>query len=413
MGSATLSGTVGSPGTTPGAITVGAYVTRPSYTDSTGKTQTPFGDTDGAITQFSSQGPPRTQTLFTGLNAFKPDVTAPGEVIISQLAPKATDVTADEITADNHLTESGTSQASPIVAGMVAVLLQDNPAATAADIKKGLAAATRSDGQTGSVPNSVFGAGRVDANSFTAIVSPPPTLTAVTQPTATTLVLKGNNFALTSTVSINGTKVAAAQVTWINCHEIDVKLTTSGSASASATQNATVAVTNTKASSAGTSSLDVALALPTPSPSPSPVAAASPTAPSSGGGDSGSGGSGGSGSSGGSSGGGGGGGCFIATAAYGSYLDPHVMELRNFRDTMLMTNAPGRFLVATYYRYSPPVADFIRQHESLRLLVRVALTPIVYALLYPLVASILMLLAGAIVLRRLRRRALLNAAVTA
>ena len=35
-------------------------------------------------------------------------------------------------------------------------------------------------------------------------------------------------------------------------------------------------------------------------------------------------------------------GCFVATAAYGSYLDPHVEALRNFRDEQLLTNAPGR-----------------------------------------------------------------------
>ena len=40
-------------------------------------------------------------------------------------------------------------------------------------------------------------------------------------------------------------------------------------------------------------------------------------------------------------GGGGGGieGCFLATAAYGSYLDPHVEALRYFRDHYLVTNA--------------------------------------------------------------------------
>lgn len=82
-------------------------------------------------------------------------------------------------------------------------------------------------------------------------------------------------------------------------------------------------------------------------------------------------------------GGAGGGGCFIATAAYGSYLDPHVMVLRQFRDNYLLTNELGRAFVQFYYRSSPVVADYIKEHEALKLAVRIALTPIVYVLQYP------------------------------
>ena len=69
--------------------------------------------------------------------------------------------------------------------------------------------------------------------------------------------------------------------------------------------------------------------------------------------------------------------CFIATAAYGSYLEDHVQILRNFRDAYLMTNNVGKAFVNFYYRNSPPLADFIAKHDALRMLVRVVLAPFV------------------------------------
>jgi hypothetical protein len=69
--------------------------------------------------------------------------------------------------------------------------------------------------------------------------------------------------------------------------------------------------------------------------------------------------------------------CFVATAAYGSYLDPHVRILRHFRDAFLLSNAPGRAFVRFYYQEGPVWAAVIRQSEPLRVAAQVALMPLV------------------------------------
>ena len=76
------------------------------------------------------------------------------------------------------------------------------------------------------------------------------------------------------------------------------------------------------------------------------------------------------------SGGGSGGGCFIATATFGSKMDWHVKILSEFRDSRLLTNPTGRCLVDLYYRFSPPAADYLRQHPVVRSAVRYVLIPI-------------------------------------
>ncbi len=70
--------------------------------------------------------------------------------------------------------------------------------------------------------------------------------------------------------------------------------------------------------------------------------------------------------------------CFIATAAYGSYMDSNVDILRQFRDSYLVTNPVGRGIVSAYYRFSPPVARLIDNHPGSK--------PVVRGMLWPAVA---------------------------
>jgi len=72
------------------------------------------------------------------------------------------------------------------------------------------------------------------------------------------------------------------------------------------------------------------------------------------------------------------GGCFIATAVYGSPMEPHVKTLRDFRDRFLVTNDTGRFLLRLYYKYSPPLAHYVEYHKIARSVIRWALLPLVW-----------------------------------
>jgi Divergent InlB B-repeat domain len=71
------------------------------------------------------------------------------------------------------------------------------------------------------------------------------------------------------------------------------------------------------------------------------------------------------------------GGCFIATAAYGTPMAEEIQILREFRDEYLLTNAVGRAFVDFYYLVSPPIAEFITAHPSLKPIVRAELLPAV------------------------------------
>jgi hypothetical protein len=73
-------------------------------------------------------------------------------------------------------------------------------------------------------------------------------------------------------------------------------------------------------------------------------------------------------------------GCFIATAAYGSPTAQEIEILREFRDVVLLPSGLAE-LVSLYYKISPPIAEFISQHEVVRTAVRVGLVNPIVAVL--------------------------------
>ena len=79
-----------------------------------------------------------------------------------------------------------------------------------------------------------------------------------------------------------------------------------------------------------------------------------------------------------------GGGCLIATAAFGSEMDPQVQFLREIRDNkVLQTESGSAFMTGFnqfYYSFSPAVADYERENPAFKETVKLALTPMLTSL---------------------------------
>ena len=139
--------TISTPGTAREVITAANYVTR--------------GAGVGSLSSSSSRGPTR-----DGRAA--PTVAAPGEMIMS--------ASAESAGGDPYRSMGGTSMAAPHVTGTIALMLQKNSTRTQADIKACLESTARNDAQTGPVPNTAWGAGKLDSNAAVNCV-PTPGLT--------------------------------------------------------------------------------------------------------------------------------------------------------------------------------------------------------------------------------------------
>jgi subtilisin family serine protease len=133
------------PGTARRIITVGAYVTRSEST----------GMPTGGIADFSSRGPAR-------LGAQKPEISAPGETIISARSIDSIEPASPD---SDHTLMAGTSMAAPLVAGAVALILSEHPNLVADQVKQILMRSARVDSMSMSAPDSVWGAGKLDARA--------------------------------------------------------------------------------------------------------------------------------------------------------------------------------------------------------------------------------------------------------
>ncbi|NGN62817.1 S8 family serine peptidase [Streptomyces sp. A7024] len=116
--------TIGTPGSADGALTVGAV------------------DDADKMADFSSRGPR------LGDGAIKPDVTAPGVDITAASAPGNSIAQEVGENPEGYMTISGTSMATPHVAGAAAILKQQHPEWKAAELRGVLTGSTKDTGFT-------------------------------------------------------------------------------------------------------------------------------------------------------------------------------------------------------------------------------------------------------------------------
>jgi serine protease AprX len=161
-------GTIGVPANDPAVITVGATMTEDTATR-----------VDDKIASYSSKGP----TVIDHI--VKPDLVAPGNAQVSLRAAGSTmdvlypqyDVTSSNGTSQ-YFVLSGTSMATPIVSGAVALMLQQTPSLTPDQVKarlmktawKGFGQYTYSHDSFGNLYNNesdlfTYGAGYLDINA--------------------------------------------------------------------------------------------------------------------------------------------------------------------------------------------------------------------------------------------------------
>lgn len=135
-------GTVAQPATSPYVIAVGALTSRFVSDD-----MRSFIDL-GKIAYFSSRGPTRDGRL-------KPEVVAPGYFV---LGPEAG--------SSGYIPLHGTSMASPVVVGLVALILEANPNLDVNGVRSILTSQALSDGFTASLPNNIYGYGKAFLSPF-------------------------------------------------------------------------------------------------------------------------------------------------------------------------------------------------------------------------------------------------------
>jgi subtilisin family serine protease len=139
-------------------IAVASYNTNYSWATTGGAPNLTANYDHGPLTDisiFSSRGPRRNCSNPAKCPAvMKPEIAAPGAMIMSALGQDAKRPTNDSIEADGkHVAYNGTSMATPHLTGAVALMLQKNPSLTPEQVKQILFQHVQTNGFTTALPS--------------------------------------------------------------------------------------------------------------------------------------------------------------------------------------------------------------------------------------------------------------------
>ena len=167
---ATSGHNVHAPACFPSVICVGSTAHRLSFTNYKGQYKDySYGRTRGQLSPYSSTGPAMNGQM-------KPQVTAPGDNIISSYSsfyieanPEANDINSDVEHFDYQgrtyawNANTGTSMATPVVAGVIALWLEAKPDLTPQEVIDALSHTSRHPDSSLDYPNCQYGYGEIDA----------------------------------------------------------------------------------------------------------------------------------------------------------------------------------------------------------------------------------------------------------
>lgn len=162
-----------SPGSCDDVICVGAVSYRDKFLNYKGETvDWSYHQTDGVRTDFSSIGPNKR-------GAIKPEVMAPGQNVISAMNSSFYENLSEEDYLQDYVAEkfesngrtygwyvnSGTSQAAPVVTGVIALWLQENPTLTPDQVREVIMNTSTHTVSGIAYPNNEYGYGLIDAEA--------------------------------------------------------------------------------------------------------------------------------------------------------------------------------------------------------------------------------------------------------